>query len=386
MMDEMRAWMKYGVMLVVLAVRALAMGAEPELFGANAMASVNATMSANAAAAHLEDAASLMPTPMPRIKASAKSTADTYTGTGDLDVTMSHGQTITLYFDVDKAYTRINSAKLVLYMWDVDYPCATEQDNVYFNGSYLGRLEGLNQGWDYNDFDVPTSKITVPAATGGVSRNTVTIDVSVDPSGWVTRCGSAQLIIDGDTFALTASRDIANGISVNWDKAYGSYDLYRKGPGESDFTRIRQGITTNGCFDTDVQIGKPYAYYATQGGAKATAPDGASSTDVGLAGQGDLPRVTLTGMSPIIIGVTTEVKLTLDIQAPNRYKDVWDLAEALKESHVEADAYHEGTDRVLSPRFDFDDASPMSDGKTVRAIYTVSTKNETFNILALRSF
>ena len=41
MMDEMRAWMKYGVMLVVLAVRALAMGAEPELFGANAMASVN---------------------------------------------------------------------------------------------------------------------------------------------------------------------------------------------------------------------------------------------------------------------------------------------------------------------------------------------------------
>ena len=131
----------------------------------------------------LEDKASLCPIPMPDIKTAAKSTADTYAATGDLGITMSHGQTITLHFDIDKAYTSITSAKLVLYMWDVDYPCATEQDNVYFNGAYLGRLEGLNQGWDYNYFNVPVSKITAPASSGGTSRNTVTLNSAVEDFG-----------------------------------------------------------------------------------------------------------------------------------------------------------------------------------------------------------
>ena len=282
-MKTNRMWLKRAAMLSAMAACAL--------LTQGAFAEKVDTSSGNADV-HLEDKASLNPTPMPDVKVAPKSTADTYEATGDLGVTMRHGDTMTLHFDIDKAYTSITSARLVLYMWDVDYPCATEQDNVYFNGTYLGRLEGLNQGWDYNYFNVPVSKITVPTIGGGTARNTVTINVSVDPSGWVTQCGSAQLIINGDTFSLTASRNLAGGISVNWDNVYGSYDLWRKGPGESDFTRIRQGITTNGFFDADVQIGKPYAYYAIQSGAKAETPEGASNTDEGLAGATDKPTIT----------------------------------------------------------------------------------------------
>ena len=197
-MKTNRNWMKRAAMLSAMAACVLA---AQDAFAAKDDVATGADV-------HLEDAASLTPTPMPRAKATPKSSADTYEATGDLGITMRHGDTMRLYFDIDKAYTRITSARLVLYMWDVDYPSATEQDNVYFNGTYVGRLEGLNQGWDYNYFDVPISKITVPSSGESSSRNTVTINVSVDPSGWITQCGSAQLIINGDTFSLPYSCEI----------------------------------------------------------------------------------------------------------------------------------------------------------------------------------
>ena len=165
---------------------------------------------------------------------SATGDDNTYLATGELNVTKSRG-TISLQFDIPKAYTHITSATLTMNAYDVDYTRATERDEVYFNNTQIGRLVGGDNVWNVNTFSVPASAIHT-----GI--NILRIEVDVDNLGWVTRIEYAKLVIDGvvDYIRLDASTTYDDRIKLKWSISSGlvaePISLYR-------------GMSENGYFE-----------------------------------------------------------------------------------------------------------------------------------------
>lgn len=87
-----------------------------------------------------------------------------------------------LFYPVLKATLRI-------YAYDVDSP--DEVNEVYFNGLYIGQLQGANDQWTLNSFSVPTSYVQ-----SGINIVTVCVDVThPDTGNWGTTVDWANLII-----------------------------------------------------------------------------------------------------------------------------------------------------------------------------------------------
>lgn len=87
--------------------------------------------------------------------------------------------------------------------WDVDVHggegyCNPERDSVFFNNQSLGLLNGDNEIWQMNLFDVPTDKINFPEAPGERAENQIQVWVDTANSGedyWCTAIDWVALII-----------------------------------------------------------------------------------------------------------------------------------------------------------------------------------------------
>ena len=92
---------------------------------------------------------------------------------------------------------------LYLPAWDVDVHggegyCNPERDSVFFNNQSLGLLNGDNEIWQMNLFDVPTDKINFPEAPGERAENQIQVWVDTANSGedyWCTAIDWVALII-----------------------------------------------------------------------------------------------------------------------------------------------------------------------------------------------
>ena len=188
--------------------------------------------------------AGLMANPCPKADVPTAA-AGTYTfeAKGELWVTKGEG-IISLRFDVDKPIYNITSAFIEINAWDVDYPINysnPEHDVVYFNGSKIGRLEGVNQEWRKNTFSVKASKINVPSSSGDIARNSLDIKVDIGDGDWITQIGYATLTIKGDLYPFDAPKNLRasdflnvpnpQGIFVEWEPVRGArkYGVYRDG-------------------------------------------------------------------------------------------------------------------------------------------------------------
>ena len=188
--------------------------------------------------------AGLMANPCPKADIPTAA-AGTYTfeAKGELGVTKGEG-IISLRFDVDKPIYNITSAFIEINAWDVDYPINysnPEHDVVYFNGSKIGRLEGVNQEWRKNTFSVKASKINVPSSSGDIARNSLDIKVDIGDGDWITEIGYATLTVKGDMYPFDAPKNLKasdflhvpnpQGIFVEWEPVSGArrYGVYRDG-------------------------------------------------------------------------------------------------------------------------------------------------------------
>lgn len=237
------------------------------------------------------------PSPMPQ-KAKALD-ALTFEAVGDLGVIKGQGETITLYFNVDVDSLDISSASVTMNAYDVDYPRASERDEVYFNGEHLGRLRGGDNVWHENTFAVPVNAINR-------GKNTIRINVDVDRIGWITAIGWARLTLKGHAIKLTASDGSEpDGIEVKWTDMGSQYQyaLYRGSSKDGPFKQI-ETVKTNSYFDTAVRYGQPYWYYveASEIGTKAVQAKSVlrSGVDDGLSkSDGELPRIESIEVAPL---------------------------------------------------------------------------------------
>ena len=189
------------------------------------------------------------------------------TSNSDMNKTGNHTTPLDLYFDVTMA--SVSSATLYLNAYDVDYPSATEDDEVYFNGTPIGRLQGYDGGMNLNTFNLPANIVKI-------GSNHVHIDVSVNPSGWITQIREGtKLVLNGEEgrVTLTVSKDLLNKIELNWSANYSSaapYNIYR-GKTSDNLTIYREGLTVTSFTDTDIVPGDTYYYQIkTKSGVSST--------------------------------------------------------------------------------------------------------------------
>ena len=189
------------------------------------------------------------------------------TSNSDMNKTGNHTTPLDLYFDVTMA--SVSSATLYLNAYDVDYPSATEDDEVYFNGTPIGRLQGYDGGMNLNTFNLPANIVKI-------GSNHVHIDVSVNPSGWITQIREGtKLVLNGEEgrVALTVSKDLLNKIELSWSANYSGaapYNIYR-GKTSDNLTIYREGLTVTSFTDTDIVPGDTYYYQIkTMSGVSST--------------------------------------------------------------------------------------------------------------------
>ena len=189
------------------------------------------------------------------------------TSNSDMNKTGNHTTPLDLYFDVTMA--SVSSATLYLNAYDVDYPSATEDDEVYFNGTPIGRLQGYDGGMNMNTFNLPANIVKI-------GSNHVHIDVSVNPSGWITQIREGtKLVLNGEEgrVTLTVSKDLLNKIELNWSANYSGaapYNIYR-GKTSDNLTIYREGLTVTSFTDTDIVPGDTYYYQIkTKSGVSST--------------------------------------------------------------------------------------------------------------------
>jgi hypothetical protein len=120
-------------------------------------------------------------------------TFGTYSGY-DLNRYLFYPSTIDFPIEVDLRGSSIESAKLILRVWDVDAlgtsTVAPEVDNVYVNGVYVGRLDGADGQWSINTF---------PLDTGLVQNGTNQIHIEIDvltKQSWAVKCDYGELILE----------------------------------------------------------------------------------------------------------------------------------------------------------------------------------------------
>ncbi|MEZ5498880.1 MAG: hypothetical protein R3E77_05535 [Steroidobacteraceae bacterium] len=95
-------------------------------------------------------------------------------------------------FNVLVNTTPAASATLTLRAWDVDEEQG-EQDDVYINGHFLGKLTGANNVWSTTVFQISD----LSWISTGNNLVEVQIDTSGDATAWVTAVRWAQILIDG---------------------------------------------------------------------------------------------------------------------------------------------------------------------------------------------
>lgn len=202
----------------------------------------------------------------------------TYTATGDLDNVVGSGN-LNFRFVVDKPFTQITSAKLEINAYDVDHPSANEHDKVYFNGSFIGRLKGVNGAYEVNTFNISPNLIKCPTTDGATAANTFSVAVNVDNGGWVTGVGWAKLTISGETFKLTASKNDSRGIMLKWTDLGGRYEVWRLREKTRDtWDKVDTDILACEYLDSNVQYGLEYHYRVRD----ITKSDMVSNTAIGI--------------------------------------------------------------------------------------------------------
>lgn len=126
-------------------------------------------------------------------------------------------------------------AFLTMPAFDVDVAGAPgfppEVDKISFNGEEIGELEGINNKWVMNTFDIPIGKVRFPApGTSGAPQgvaNTVRIDIDTasDPSefNWCTSIDWGAL-----RFKATSPVVLLHGMGANprSDPVYNSFDSF----------------------------------------------------------------------------------------------------------------------------------------------------------------
>ena len=203
--------------------------------------------------------AGLEKTVRPRLMAataSSKSSGTTVTATGDLGYVRGRGS-LYFYFDVPATLKSVTSARVSMNSYDVDYPSAIEHDKVYFNGTYIGRLQGYNNGWEINTFAVPASSVKIGQS------NTMRIDVDVENTGWVTGSKDIVLYLNGEEgeIGLSASNGLKNRIDLSWTVNFSgtTFNVYRGSTPES-LAIYQEGLTEMSFSDTSVNLGETYYY------------------------------------------------------------------------------------------------------------------------------
>ena len=165
---------------------------------------------------------------------------DTYWATGELNVSKTRGETISLQFDIPKSYTHIKTATLTINAWDVDTQDGKERDEVYLNGTHLGKLYGGTDCWDLNQFSVPVSAIN-----SGINQLHIVADA--DNNGWWTKIEYAKLVVDGLVYPAPSNLSATQyhnqhpqGVKLTWSPVDGApgYVIFRKIVGKSEFQAI----------------------------------------------------------------------------------------------------------------------------------------------------
>lgn len=115
-----------------------------------------------------------------------------------------------------------NHAKLTLPVFDIDVP--SEVDHVYFNGHFLGALNGSNGQWTPNTFQVPIEWVRFGFfdGTGNVpGQNTVEIRIDVNSPGesWCMSVDWVQLQFDA-----VAPIALVHGIAAQGEPCWYSVD------------------------------------------------------------------------------------------------------------------------------------------------------------------
>lgn len=83
------------------------------------------------------------------------------------------------------------SVRLRLPVYDVDFTGVgtggnPERDKLFLNGHFIGFLQGANNIWHLNEFDIPIEWINFPASPGAVANNDLRIDIDTLNGGWCT--------------------------------------------------------------------------------------------------------------------------------------------------------------------------------------------------------
>ena len=190
--------------LWLVCVRALPLCIVDEAFAGDDIAEIQAALAREAQAKPRLIAAS------PKLL-SATDEVNAYWATGELNVEKAFGETISLQFNIPQNYTHISSARLTINAYDVDTKFGRERDEVYFNGTHLGRLYGGADCWNENEFSVPTSLIK-----SGINHLYIVADA--DKENWWVTIGWAKLVIDSvvDYIKLEASQNYDDRIQLEW--------------------------------------------------------------------------------------------------------------------------------------------------------------------------
>ncbi|HEY6124168.1 MAG TPA: hypothetical protein VIV63_05925, partial [Steroidobacteraceae bacterium] len=137
--------------------------------------------------------------------------AGTHVADNDMDVSLGNAAGIhPIEFNINVATLPQSSVVLTMRALDVDEEDG-EVDEVYLNGHYLGHLTGANNVWSSTAFNVNPAWLVA-----GQNLVRINVDVSGDPTAWVTTIDWAQLLTDGGgaTDGDTQSVQIT-GTSVN---------------------------------------------------------------------------------------------------------------------------------------------------------------------------
>jgi hypothetical protein len=94
-------------------------------------------------------------------------------------------------FNIDVTTLPTSSAVLTMYAYDVDEEQG-EQDDVYVNGHYVGKLTGANEVWSSTSFTVDPAWLVQ-----GANLVEVQVDTSGDATQWVVGIEWGQLLVDG---------------------------------------------------------------------------------------------------------------------------------------------------------------------------------------------
>lgn len=141
--------------------------------------------------------------------------ARTHVADNDMETTFGNSSPQhPIEFNVSVSTLPRSSAVLTMRAYDVDEEQG-EQDDVYINGHYLGRLTGANEVWAVTSFNVDPAWLVQ-----GDNLVEVQVDTSGDATAWVVGIDWGQILVDGggavsgDTQGVQITGWSVNGANV----------------------------------------------------------------------------------------------------------------------------------------------------------------------------